>query len=254
MSSTVGNTEKTSDRVALLWRYLGMPAFLAFACLTLVSYLRNQELDSIERRTLNWGCIVQRVTEHAHITAVTTVFVIAIAVPIGVLLTRPFARRATPLAVGLANLGQAVPSVGLLVLLALVFSTGFKYTVMALVAYAILPVLRNTMVGLQQVDHSIIEAARGMGMSKLGALFRIELPLAVPVILVGIRIALIFNVGTATLATFVNGGGLGDLISNGIALGRQPVLITGSALTAVLALFVDWLAGIVEDILHPKGL
>ncbi len=91
-------------------------------------------------------------------------------------------------------------------------------------------------------------------MSKLAVLFRIELPLAVPVILAGIRTALVINVGTATIATFVDAGGLGDIIINGIRLGRDPVLITGSVLTAVLALTIDWVAGIVESLLRPKGL
>ena len=83
---------------------------------------------------------------------------------------------------------------------------------------------------------------------------QIELPLAVPVILAGVRTALVINVGTATLATFVNAGGLGFLIVNALALNRQPVLIVGSVLTAVLALLIDWLGGVVEDLLRPKGL
>ena len=104
------------------------------------------------------------------------------------------------------------------------------------------------MVGLQQVDRSTIEAARGMGMTKMAVLFRIELPLAVPIILAGIRTALIINVGTAT-ATFVDAGGLGTVIDRGIRLGRDLVLVVGSVLTGVLALSIDWLAGVAEDIL-----
>jgi osmoprotectant transport system permease protein len=223
-------------------------------CLALFLYVSSQELDSIERRTLNSGYITQRLIEHIALAGFSTVFVIVIAVSLGVLLTRPFARGITPIVIGIANVGQAIPSIGLLVLLALTFGVGFKYAVVALIAYSILPVLRNTMVGLRQVDDSIIEAGRGMGMSKAALLFRIELPLAVPVILAGIRTALVINVGAATLATFVAAGGLGDLINNGIRLGRQPVLITGSVLTSVLALFIDWLAGIAETRLRPKGL
>jgi osmoprotectant transport system permease protein len=124
----------------------------------------------------------------------------------------------------------------------------------ALVAYSVLPVLRNTMVGLQQVDRTLIEAARGMGMSKLRVLLRIELPLAVPVILAGVRTALVINVGTATLATFVNAGGLGNVISGGLSTSRDTVIITGAILTATLALLVDWVGGIAEDVLRPKGL
>jgi osmoprotectant transport system permease protein len=100
----------------------------------------------------------------------------------------------------------------------------------------------------------VIEAGRGMGMSKNAVLFRIELPLAVPIMLAGIRTALVITIGTATLATFIGAGGLGALIETGISLNRTPVLVTGAVLTSVLALFVDWLAGVAEDILRPKGL
>jgi osmoprotectant transport system permease protein len=125
---------------------------------------------------------------------------------------------------------------------------------LALVLVAVLPVLRNTMVGLSTVDRSLIDAARGMGLSRTTVLLRVELPLAVPVILAGIRIALILNVSSATLATFTNAGGLGTLIATGVALNRLPILITGSVLTAVLALAIDWLAGLAELALRPRGI
>ena len=234
--------------------YVGMPVFLALAALALYLWVTAQELDSIESRSLNSREIRDNLYEHIKLTVVSTAFVIAIAVPLGIALTRPALRRFTSPIVGLANIGQAVPSIGLLVLFAIVFGIGFKYAVIALVAYSILPVLRNTMVGLQQVDPAMIEAGRGMGMSKTSVLARIELPLAVPVIMAGVRTALIINVGTAALATFVNAGGLGDLISNGIALNRTPVLITGSVLTGILALFIDWMAGVTEQVVRPRGL
>jgi osmoprotectant transport system permease protein len=154
----------------------------------------------------------------------------------------------------LTNIGQAIPSIGLLVLLGVTLGIGFTYAVIALVAYSVLPVLRNTIVGLQQVDRSLIEAGRGMGMTKGAVLRRIELPLAVPVILAGIRTALIINVGTATLATFTGAGGFGDLINNGLRLGRDNVIFVGAALTALLALTIDWIASVAEDLLRPKGL
>jgi osmoprotectant transport system permease protein len=110
------------------------------------------------------------------------------------------------------------------------------------------------MVGLQQVDPSIIEAGRGMGMTRRRVLARIELPLAVPVILAGIRTALIITVGTAALATYINAGGLGDIIVYGLVQNRFTVTLTGAVLTAALALLIDWVAGIAEDLLRPKGL
>jgi osmoprotectant transport system permease protein len=232
-----------------------MPIFLALACLGLYLYIGSKDLDSIEQRSLNANVITQRLIEHVQLAGISTVIVVVLAVTTGVLLTRPGIRRVTPVIVGAANIGQAVPSIGLLALFAIVWTFGFWPAVVALVAYSFLSILRNTMVGLQQVDRSTIEAARGMGMTKMATLFRIELPLAVPIILAGIRTALIINVGTATLATFIGAGTLGELINNALRLGREDtVLVVGSGLTAVLALFIDWLAGVAEDVLRPKGL
>ena len=110
------------------------------------------------------------------------------------------------------------------------------------------------MVGLDAVDPKLVEAGRGMGMSAVQVLFQIELPLAVPIMLTGIRTALVLLVGTATLATFVDGGGLGILITTGVNLALNRVLITGSLLVALLALAVDWIARVLEHTLRPKGL
>jgi osmoprotectant transport system permease protein len=131
---------------------------------------------------------------------------------------------------------------------------GFSAAVIALVLYAILPVLRNTMVGISQVDGRLVEAGRGMGMSAVAVLFKVELPLAVPVMLAGIRTALVLLVGTAALATFINGGGLGILITTGVNLNLVNVLVAGSILVALLALLVDWIGRVVEHVARPKGL
>jgi osmoprotectant transport system permease protein len=217
-------------------------------------YVRTAPLDSIEQRLLTSEAILDRVLEHVSLVAVSTIAVIVIAIPLGILLSRRGARWLGIPVLALANAGQAIPSIGVLVLLAIQFGIGFWMAVIALVAYAVLPVLRNTMVGLGQVDPFLIDASRGMGMSRRQVLFRIELPLAVPVILAGVRVALILNVGVATLATYTNAGGLGSLIESGIVLNRMPVLMAGSVFTIVLALLVDWLAGLTEHRLRPRGL
>jgi osmoprotectant transport system permease protein len=239
---------------ARLLRYLAMPIFLGLACLALYLYVNVHGLDSIEQRSLNAGTLIQQTATLLKLAVISTAIVVTLSVTTGILLTRPFARHVSPFVIGLANIGQAVPSIGVLALLALVWTIGVWPCIVALVAYSFLSILRNTMVGLQQVDRSIIEAARGMGMTKMAVLFRIELPLAVPIILAGIRTALIINVGTATLGTFIGAGGLGESINNAISLDRTVVLITASGLTAIVALSVDWLAGVAEDVLRPKGL
>jgi osmoprotectant transport system permease protein len=234
-------------------RLLTLPILLVAVWAVLYLWVSSQPLDSIEQRTLNAPYIQARLWEHLYLSALATVLVIALAVPLGVLLTRPFARRATPLVLGLANIGQATPAIGVLVLLTLRFGVGLGVALFSLVFYSLLPVLRNTIVGIDQVDRALVEAGRGMGMTRSAVLFRIELPLAVPVILAGIRTALVIAVGVATVATFVNAGGLGDIIINGIKLQRTPVLVTGSVLVASLALLVDWLGGVAEAVLSPRG-
>jgi len=235
--------------------YLFMPVFLALVCVGLYVYVSNQELDTIEARSLNATNILNAIWEHIQLAAVSTVFVVLIAIPLGVVMTRPFTRSFRGVLLTLANIGQAVPTIGLLALLAVAFVfIGFSAAIVGLVAYAVLPVLRNTIVGLGQVDENILEAGRGMGISKFGVLRRIELPLAVPIILAGVRTALVINVGTATLAAYINAGGLGRIIIAGLSTNRITVQITGALLTAVLALLIDYLAGIAEDVLRPKGL
>lgn len=237
-----------------LARYLLMPVLLAVVLGALYLHASGQELDSIEQRLLNVDALATAVRQHVVLTLVSTALVLAISVPLGILLTRPGLSRITSPAVAIFNVGQAIPSIGLLVLFAIGWGIGFWPVIVALVAYSALPVLRNTMVGLRQVDSSLTESARGMGMSKRQVLARVELPLAVPVTLAGVRTALVINVGTAALATFVDGGALGDVIDTGIVQGRNLVLLVGAVLTAALALLIDYIGGIVEDLLTPHGL
>ncbi len=250
-----GKTSRASGAGRTLARYLVMPAFLAAVCAGLYLWLGSLDLDSIEQRSINREVIVRSIIRHLEITGIATVIVVALAVTAGVILTRPAFRRVAPYITAVASTGQALPSIGVLVLIAVLFNqVGPSVAVFGLVLYAFLPVLSNTIVGINQVDRPTIESARGMGMTKSAVLFRIELPLAVPIMLAGIRTALIIVVGTATLATFINAGGMGDIINTGIKTARDPILIMGSILTAVLALSIDYLAGIAEDVLKPKGL
>ncbi|MDQ3610331.1 MAG: ABC transporter permease [Actinomycetota bacterium] len=247
------------ERRGRLSRYLTMPASLAAVCVALYLWVSAQDLDSIEQRRLNAGEISDAFVGHMQLTVLSTIVVLLIAVPLGVLLTRTWARGFAPPVITVANIGQAVPSIGVLALLAIFwFSRGQQLNiglaVAGLVVYAILPVMRNTMVGLQQVDPAVLEAGRGMGLSKRGVFLQLELPLAVPVILAGVRTALTILVGTAALATYIGGGGLGDIIRSGLQTGRDTVTYTGAVLVAVVALFVDYIASIAEEFLRPKGL
>ena len=245
----------SSARGPAPWRALWIQLTgIAVAFAALVIWLVTADLTATERTTLDPSALWGYTVEHLLLTVTAAVIALAVAIPAGVLLTRGRLRKLTGPVMALANIGQAAPAIGLVVLLAFWLGFGFWAAVVALVAYSILPVLRNTMVGLQQVDPQLVEAGRGMGMSSAAVLFKVELPLAVPVMLAGVRTALVLLVGTATLATFINGGGLGILITTGVNLNLTTVLVAGALLVALLALVVDWLGRAAEQLARPKGL
>lgn len=239
------------EQVILLF---GIPVIVALALGGWIWWRATAELDPIETRQLAWGTIVDLTGQHIKLTLVTTAFVLLAAIPLGILLTRKGFDKAAPLVVGIGNIGQAAPAIGLVVLFAIWIDFGFWTAVLAFTLYGVLPVLRNTIVGLQGVDRTLIEAGRGMGMSGMGVLTRIELPLAVPVIMAGVRTALVLVVGVASFATFIDAGGLGALIQTGITLFRTSILVSGGLLIALLALLVDWVGRVLETVVRPKGL
>jgi osmoprotectant transport system permease protein len=251
----VPSTTPSDSSGAASWRSLIIQPVAILLVLGLFSlWLVTADLTTVERTTLSPSSLWRGMLEHLSLTFVAGISVLTIAIPLGVLLTRKtFRRIASPILI-VANIGQAAPAVGLIVLLAIFIPSGYWASVIALVLYAALPVLRNTMIGIQGVDARLIEAGRGMGMSNLAVLLKVELPLAVPVMLAGIRTSLVLVVGTAALAAFINGGGLGLLITTGVNLYLYNVLIAGALLIALLALFIDWLGRIVEHVARPKGI
>ncbi len=239
----------------LTWQKLTfLPAALIAVLLATWLWFQQADLDALTRNALSGGQVTKALWQHIQLTVISTFFVLIIAIPLGILLTRGAVSRATPVVMAFANTGQATPAIGLLALLVIWLGIGRRAALIGIIVYAILPVLSNTITGLKANDPTLLEAARGIGMSPVGVLTRVELPLAVPLILAGVRTALVLNVGTATLAVFGGGGGLGVLITTGITNQRMPVLVLGSVLTVVLALLVDWLASIAELLLRPRGL
>lgn len=235
------------------FRRVATPIAIVVVLTVLYLWIQSIEIDSIMARTLNAEYIFLRTKEHLQLALGASFFVALLAIPVGIVASRTRSRVLRGFILGLANIGQATPAIGFIILLAIIWQIGFATALIAIIAYSFLPVLRNTMIGLAQVDPNVTEAARGMGMTPGQVLRRIELPLAVPVILAGLRTALVFAVGVATVATFINAGGLGDMIVNGLKLQRFPVLITGAVIVSCIALAIDWLAGIAEDLLRPKG-
>lgn len=237
------------------WRGLLIQPLAILAVLVgFIIWLNTAVLTDTERTTLSPPALWRGMQEHLSLTFVASAIVLVVAIPLGVLLTRASFRRVAGPVLVIANFGQAAPAVGLVVLLAIFIPSGYWASIVALVLYAALPVLRNTMIGIQGVDGRLVEAGRGMGMSALAVLLKVELPLAVPVMLAGIRTALVLVVGTAALAAFINGGGLGLLITTGVNLYLYKVLVAGALLIALLALSIDWLGRVVEHVARPKGL
>ncbi len=233
---------------------IGIPLLVIAGFVAWLIWRLTADLDDIEARQLAWSTLGELFVQHIVLTAICTLVVLVTAIPLGIALTRRRFRRAAPFAVMIANAGQAAPVIGVIVLLAMAMGFGTPTAVVALSIYAFLPVLQNTISGLQGVDRTLVEAGRGMGISEFGVLWRIELPLAIPVIMSGVRTALVLLVGTASFATFINAGGLGALIQTGIALFRFRILISGAVLVALLALLVEWAGQVLELVTQPKGL
>ncbi|MGB9374499.1 MAG: ABC transporter permease [Jiangellales bacterium] len=234
---------------------LGILALTGLLLIYYNSLPLDPDVNISEYRALDWGGkLWPQTVEHLTIAFWATALVILIAVPLGVVLTRPAFRKVAPYVLTVANAGQALPAYGLLILFLVLLGQGLSTVVWALVLYALLPVLRNTMVGLDNVDRSTIEAGRGMGMTRWRVLTRIELPLSVPVIIAGVRTATIINIGMATIAFVIGGGGLGITINSGLALQQDSVLLVGAGMVAIIALTFDWIGAVAERLLKPRGL
>lgn len=249
--SPAGRPERHADRIRLAVQ----PALaLAMAAGVLV-WAFDRTLTDTQRASINAATLSTVVRQHVAITATVVLIVVAVSVPLGTILSRPRYRRLAPLFVGIANIGAAAPAIGLIVLTYLwTERTGFWVGVLPIAFYALLPVLRNTILGYQQVDPALVDAGRGQGMSALTVLRRIEFPLAVPYILAGLRTSLVLAVGTATLSFLVSAGGLGILIDTGYKLRDNVTLWVGAILAVALALLVDWLGALAEQFLGPRGL
>jgi osmoprotectant transport system permease protein len=238
-----------------IWRnrdLVATPVIVVVGLALVLLYTARRQLDSVEQRALDPSYLWAKFVEHIWLVAASTVLVIAIALPLGIALSRPAVDRIRTGTLALGSFMQALPPYGVIILLAFLFKFGTTTAIIALVVASFLPVLTNTVVGLRQVDPALIEVARGMGMSAWQTLLRVEIPLAVPVMVAGIRVALVLNVGTATLATFIGAGGLGEPISSMLYLGRAQAVFVASAIVAALALLIDWLAGVAERLVSSR--
>ncbi len=199
-----------------------------------------------------WPVTAKLVGEHLVLTGVAVGLAILFSVPLGIFLTRREALSGPTL--GLAGVIQTIPSLALLAFMIPVpgLGLGTRSAIVALFLYALLPILRNTVIGIREVDPDVVEAARGMGLTDGQLLRLVELPLALPTIMAGIRTATVISVGVATLAAFIGAGGLGEPIVTGLQLNEPQLILSGAVPAALLALLVDFLLGWVDRVLAPK--
>ncbi|BAS56481.1 permease protein of ABC transporter [Leptolyngbya boryana NIES-2135] len=197
--------------------------------------------------------ILQRSGEHLFLVAVAMAIAILIGIPLGILITR-YSRLAKPI-LGFANVMQTIPSLalfGILLPIPIIGGIGEKTAIVALVLYSLLPIIRNTFVGINSVDPAVREAGRAMGMSDRQLLLQVEIPLAMSVILSGIRLATVIGIGLATIASAIGAGGLGEFIFRGVAIVDNQLIIAGAIPAAIMALGADWILGWIERRLTVK--
>lgn len=196
------------------------------------------------------GKLLEQSLVHIGLTFISVCLAVIVGVSLGILITRRKALAGTVL--GIAGVLQTIPSIALLGFMIPLLGIGAKPAIVALFLYALLPVIRNTHTGITGVDGTILEAAKGMGMSPHQILWKVQLPLAMPVILAGIRTATVINVGVATLAAYIGAGGLGEFIFGGIALNNVSMMLAGAVPAALLAVLFDLGLGRLQNLQGKK--
>jgi len=200
----------------------------------------------------NHAEVLELTLEHLWLVVISTVLAVVIGIPLGILITRWPALNKPIL--GGANIIQTIPSLalfGFLLPAPWIGARADRLAILALTLYALLPLIRNTYVGIRSVDPAVLEAGRGMGMTSGQLLLQVELPLALGVIIAGVRVATVISVGLATIAAAIGAGGLGEYIFRGLAMVNNSVILAGAIPAALLAIFADLLLGWLEKYLSP---
>ena len=198
----------------------------------------------------NYMDILAKCGEHLYISSISLFLGILVALPIGILLTK--SETLAKIVMTIASILQTVPSFALLALMIPIFGVGIKPAIAALFIYSLLPIMRNTYLGLSSVDENLIDAARGMGMSNAQVLFKVQIPMAMQVIMSGIRLSAVYVLAWTTLASYVGAGGLGDYIFNGLDNAILPMVVWGTIPVTIIAIILDYLLARLEKRLAPE--
>lgn len=198
------------------------------------------------------GELIQKTGEHFFISIVALLIAIVVAVPIGILLAKT--KKAASIVLTTAGVLQTIPTLAVLAIMIPIFGVGKIPAIIALFVYILLPILNNTVLGVQNINPDVRQAAISMGMTKFQLMKDVEMPLALPLILSGIRLSSVYVISWATLASYVGAGGLGDFVFNGLNLYNPIMIVSAAVLVTALALIVDYVLRAVEKWAVPKGL
>lgn len=196
--------------------------------------------------------ILVKTWEQFYISMLALMLGIIVAVPVGVLLSKT--KKVAKVVMGITSILQTLPSLAILALMIPILGVGKVPAIVALFIYTLLPILNNTFIGMQSVNKDLRAAGTSMGMTKFQSIYLVEFPLAVPVIMAGIRLSAVYAVSWATLASYIGAGGLGDFIFNGLNLYQPEFIIGGAVFVTILALLIDFILSKVEKWATPKGL
>ena len=190
--------------------------------------------------------------QQIYISAISLGLGIVVAVPLSIILMK--FPRVAKVVIAIASMLQTIPALALLAIMIPFFGIGKLPAIIALFLYSLMPILRNTYVGLMGVNPDTIDSARGLGMTNMQLILKVDIPLAMPVIMAGIRLSAIYVIAWATLASYIGAGGLGDFIFNGLSLYQTDLIFGGTIPVIILALLTDYLLGKLERKLTPKGI
>lgn len=196
--------------------------------------------------------ILECTRQHISLSFTAVALACLVGIPVGFLIVNY--KKTSAIVINIANVIQTIPSLALYAFAMPLFGIGRKPAVFALFLYALLPIIKNTLIGIRNVDPATLRAARGMGMSPVQIMIQVEIPLAVPTIMGGVRIAAVTGIGIATIATLIGAGGLGSIIYQGLGMSNQPMVLSGAVFSAMLALLVDFVLGRLEHALTSKGI
>lgn len=206
----------------------------------------------IQQLILKRSEIFSLLIEHIELTLIAVLIAVVIGVPLGIIITKN--KKIANIVIGFANLTQAIPSLAILGFLIPLIGIGSAPAITMVVLYSMLPILKNTYTGITNINPDMLEAAKGLGMTNTQTLKLIKIPLAMPIIMAGVRIASVTAVGLMTIAAFVGAGGLGYLVFSGIQTVDNNLILFGAIPAAILALIIDWITGRIEEATMPNGI